>query len=172
MSTSVSILARAAVRVHHERPYDYDEKRGLWLYKQVGDDEVVQNILTNVGRVTIHTYLYGAGIQRATLGTGFNYIALTNNATPPAASDTVLTGEISGNGLSRVVGTITLPTGAGTQTTVDKTFTYTGGPTQGVQKTALFDAAAVGNMTHEIQFTQRNLNTNDTLQITFVITVT
>jgi len=167
------IHAHAICRVRHERAYDYDFKKKAWLYQLVSD-EAVGNILTDAGRVAIHTYLYGTVAQRtaASLGVnGLGYIALTDDATVPAAGDTSLAAELSSDGLSRVAGTVTLPTGAGAITTISNQFTYTGGPPQGVQKTALFDAASGGNMAHEIAFTQRTLATNDTITVSFQITV-
>lgn len=160
-------LPRAKVLIHQERAYDFDEKTGLWVYKPVGEDEVALNLITNAGRVQLHTYGYGT-TSRAN---GFNYIALSNDAAAPAATDTTLASELVGSGLSRVQGVVTLPTGSGNQTTVANTFTYTGGSSQGVQKTALFDASSSGVMNHEIQFTQRTLFTNDTLTMTFTITL-
>lgn len=175
---SPSLKARARVRVHHERAYDYDDAHGLYLYKQVDEDEEVDNLVTDAGRVTLHTFIYGSSAQRsaASLGTGMYWIGLSDDATAPAAGDTALTGELTALGLARAdassVGTITLPTGSGTITTISNQFTFTGA-TQGVQKTALFDAANPGgNMAHEIQFTQRTLFTNDTLTLTFSITLT
>jgi len=165
--------ARAVIR--HERPYDYDEKTGLYL-RRVIDEQEASNIVTNAGRVRIHTYLYGAGGQRTGLGTGLNYIALTNDSAAPDQADTVLAGEITNTpstaGLQRALATVTLPTGTGTQTVLQKIFTYTGVPgPQQVQKTALFDDATVGTMAHEIQFSPRTLFTNDTLTVTFSITL-
>jgi hypothetical protein len=167
------LTARAILKVRHDKALDYDEKRGLWLYEK-GEEEEVGNILTNAGRVALHTFIYGTAAQKASasLGDGLHYIGLSNDATPPAASDTSLAGELSGNGLDRALGVVTLPVGAGVITSIQNTFTYTGGGPQGVQKTALFDAASSGNMAHEILFTQRTLATNDTLTLTMNITLT
>lgn len=160
--------ARAVIR--HERPYKLDEASGLWLTKVI-DEQESWNIVTDAGRRQIHTYAYGAGGQRSGLGGGLNYIALSNDATAPAAGDTTLTAELSTNGLQRQLATVTLPTGSGTQTVLQKIFTYTGVSSQGVQKTALFDLAVSGVMAHEIQFAQRTLFQNDTLTVTFSITL-
>ena len=161
-------LARAKVLVHQERPYDFDEKRGIWLYKKVGDDEEAWNLITNTGRVQLHTQVYGtSGI----LTNGFNWIGLTNDSMTPVATDSALASELTANGLARAQGMVTLPTGSGTSTTIVNTFTYTGS-SQAVQKTALFTVAGppvAGIMNHEIQFTQRTLFTNDTLTLTFTI---
>jgi len=171
--TEIPLRVRAKALIQHRRPYDYDEKRGLWVYRKVDEDEEVYNLVTNAGRVAIHTYIYGTSAQRTAgglSGTGFNYIALSNDASAPAAGDTTLASELSGNGLDRTLGTPTLPTGSGTVTTVENTFTFTG-TSQGVQKTALFDDSSAGKMAHEIQFTQRTLATSDNLTITFSITL-
>jgi len=170
---------RALVKVRHRRAYDYDERRKLHVFRDVdlagvlvkdgrGDEEVeaVWNLLTNTGRVQAHTQCYGT---TSLLTNGFNYIALTNDATSPVASGTALTAEIAANGLTRAQGTVTLATGSGNQTTVDKTFTASG--TQSCQQTALFTASSVGVMNHWASFTQRNLINTDTIQVTFTITL-
>lgn len=167
----LQVQARAVCRIRHDVAYDFDEKRGIWL-RRLESEEEIGNLITNAGRVALHTYIYGTTPQRSLLGTGMNYIALSNNASAPAAGDTALAGELSGNGLTRVQGTVTLPTGSGTITTVANVFTFSGGSPQSVQKTALFDASSGGNMAHEILFTPRTLNTNDTLSCTFSITLT
>jgi hypothetical protein len=132
----------------------------------VPDFEEVMNLVLNAGRVQVHKQAYGTtGLAT----NGFNYIGLSNDAGAPAASDTTLASEIAANGLTRAQGTVTLPTGSGNQTTVDKTFAATGA--QSCQKTALFDASSSGNMNHEASFTQRNLITTDTIQITATITL-
>lgn len=165
-------LPRAKVVVQQHRAYDYDEKTGLYQYQKVDEVEGF-NIVTDAGRVRIHTYIYGSAGQgqRTSLGGGLNYIGLTNNGTAPAAGDTTLASELSGNGLSRAQGSVTLPAGAGTSTTIQNIFTYTGVSSQGVQKTALFDASSSGTMAHEIQFPQRTLFQNDTLTVTYTITL-
>ena len=161
------VLPRARCRIHHERAYDFNEKTGLFVYRNVDDDEEVLNQLTNAGRVCLHTFCYNT----ASRTNGLNYIALSNDNGAPAAGDTALTGELTGNGLSRYQGSVTLPVGAGNQTTISNVFTYLG-VSQGVQKTALFNLAGpppAGIMAHEIAFTQRTLFLNDTLSVSFSI---
>lgn len=166
-------LPRAKVVIQQHRAYDYDEATGLYQYKKVEEDAQAFNIVTDAGRVRIHTYIYGSSAQgqRSALGGGLNYIGLSNDGTAPAAGDTVLTGEISGNGLTRAQATVTLPSGSGTSTTIQNIFTYSGVSSQGVQKTSLFDASTSGSMAHEIQFSQRTLFQNDTLTVTYTITL-
>lgn len=164
-----ALAPRAKVLIHQERRYDFDEKRGIWHYKQVDDDEIAHNLVTNTGRVQLHLQGYGTtGLAT----NGFNYIGLTNDSAVPNASDTSLTSELTTDGLQRVQGSVVLASGMGDQTTVSNTFTFVTGSSQQVQKTALFNAGFPGGiMNHEIQFTQRTLFTLDTLAITFTITL-
>lgn len=171
MLTESPVHVRAKLTVTHRRPVTY---RGVTMWVKVGEDESY-NLVTDAGLVGIHTYIYGTTAQRAAASpvvsnVGLNYIALSNDGTAPAAGDTSLTAELSGNGLSRVQGTVTLPTGNGTITTISHTFTYSGG-SQAVQKTALFDNSSGGRMAHEILFTQKTLTTGDQLTLNFSITL-
>lgn len=169
-----TLRPRARVRIHHEQAYDFDPKSGLFLYRQVDEDTEVDNIVTNAGLVRIHAYIYATAISvptRGSLGGGFNYIGLSNDPAAPLATDTSLPVELAGNGLTRALATVTLPTVPANQTTVVHTFTYTGIPPQGVQKSAAFDANVGGVMAHEVLFAQRTLNTNDTLQVSYTITI-
>lgn len=188
------IRGHARLDLVHRRPYDFDERRGVYVLREVSretveepkrkwtdviseivdgvlmgriSEETAYNILLNVGRVQMHKQVYGlSGLNT----NGFVYIALTNDSAAPAATDTTLASEIATNGLSRAIATtVTLPTGSGNQTVLDKTFTLSG--TQACQKTALFDAASVGNMNHEISFTPRSLASGDTLETTFTNTL-
>lgn len=159
---------KARVRIHHEVAYDRDEKTGLWLTRAVDEDEIVENLLLDAARVQLHAQCYETS---GLLTNGLNYVGLSNDATAPAAGDTTLTGELSGDGLDRAQGTVTPPVGAGNQTQIQEVFTYSGGASQGVQKSALFTAASSGVMGHEVTFTQRTLNTSDTLTITYTITL-
>lgn len=133
---------------------------------EVLDEQEIHNLILNVGRVFVHTQAYAtSGIG----ANGLNYVALTNDATAPAATDTTLLSEITTNGLARVQGTVVLPTGSGNVTTISHTFTASA--SQSAQKGALFSASSGGTMNHEALFTQRNLLTGDTLGVTFTITL-
>lgn len=157
---------RASVRVHHEVAYDRDDKTGLWL-RRAEEDEIVENILLDAGRVRLHAQCYATS---AILINGFNYIGLSSDGTSPDAGDTTLTGELSGDGLTRAQGTVTLATGSGNQTSIAYAFTYVG-VSQVVQKAALFTAASSGVMAHEVLFTPRTLLTGSVLRITYTITL-
>ena len=95
------------------------------------------------------------------------YIALTNTAITPNATDTSLSGEITANGLSRALGTVTHTSNA-TSYTLANTFTATG--TQAAQAAAILNASSSGTMCFENTFTQASLVADDTLTVTWTIT--
>lgn len=80
------------------------------------------------------------------------WVALTANATAPAAADTTLTGEITtaGGGLIRKAGTYAHTTGAANYT-ITTVFTANGSDALPVTiaKRGIFDAASAGNMVFE-----------------------
>ena len=80
------------------------------------------------------------------------WVAITANATAPAATDTTLTGEITtaGGGLLRKVGTFAHTTGAASYT-ITTTFTANGSDSLPVTiaKRGHFDAASAGNLVFE-----------------------
>lgn len=168
-------VKRASLLTSHKRPSNWlrNPVSGLYnipdpdSYRLVDDDELVWNQKTNVGIVQLHLQGYGT-TGLATVGNRF--IALTNTAVTPAAGDTTLSGEIVTNGLARASATVTLPTGSGTQTTIDNTFTCATAP-QAAQAAATFNASSSGVMNHELTFTQRSLQIGDTLETTYTITL-
>ena len=150
-------LPRARGVVQHFRP---NAEGGMDLL----NEEVVYNVITTAGRDFIHTQSYGT----SPAANGLNYIALSNDALTETSASTTLSTEIAANGLTRAQGTVTHNAGTNT-TTIAKTFTATGA--QSAQKAALFTASSAGTMNHALAFTQRSLQTSDTLAITFTITI-
>lgn len=153
----------AKLKVTHKRPVKQDPVTGLWVYETVSEEEKT-NLITNTGRVQLHTQCYSA-----TPGNAFRFIGLTNDATAPAATDSTLTGEITTAGLGRAAGTVTLASGSGTTTTIERVFTATGAIS--AQKAALFNAASGGVMNHVVAFTPKTLANGETLTITYTITL-
>lgn len=84
------------------------------------------------------------------------WMAVTANATAPAAGDTTLTGEITtgGGGLVRAAGTYA-HTGGAASYTISNTFTANGSDSLPVTlaKFGIFDAASAGNMVFETLLT-------------------
>ncbi len=97
------------------------------------------------------------------------YIALSNDGTAITLDDTTIASEIVANGLSRAIGTYQNHAAGGRTYEITKTFTATGA--QSCQKSGLFDASSSGSLLAALLFTQVNLNTNDTLAITWQIDV-
>jgi len=132
---------------------------------EVVSRETIWNVKTTVGIdfTFAQTYSTSPGAN------GLNYVALSNDSLTETSGSTTLSNEITTNGLARAQGTYAHTTAASTAT-IAKTFTATGA--QSAQKAALFSASSSGTMHHALSFTQRSLQTNDTLSITFTITLT
>ena len=100
------------------------------------------------------------------------WLAVTANATAPAASDTTLTAELTGSGFTRAVGSYS-HTAAATTFALAYTFTATG--TQTINKEAVFGAANTtggGVMPYEsAEPSPPTLVSGDTLAQTVTITV-
>lgn len=164
-------IERASAHVVHRRARKLVKSRSGLLVPDPAlgldtlHEETVYNVITTVGRDFIHTQSYGT----SPAGNGLNYIALSNDTLTETSASTVLSNEITTNGLGRAQGTVAHTTAA-TTTTVDHTFTATGA--QSCQKAALFTAASVGIMNHALGFTQRALAASgDTVQLTFTLTI-
>lgn len=123
------------------------------------------NVKTNAGIDFLHHQGYGS----SALGTnGLNWIALSDDALTENAASTTLSTEIVANGLARAQGVVA-HTGGTTTTTIAHTFTATGA--QACKKAALFTLVSAGTMNHALAFTERTLQLNDTILITFTITL-
>jgi hypothetical protein len=103
---------------------------------------------TNAGNDFVAKQLAGAASATAVA----KWVALTANATAPAAGDTTLTGEIAtaGGGLVRQAGTYAHTTGAASYT-ITATFTANGTDALPVTiaKRGIFDAASGGALVFE-----------------------
>lgn len=102
-------------------------------------------MITNAGKDFQAKQMAGAASATAVA----KWVALTANATAPAAGDTTLTGEIvtGGGGLIRAVGVYAHTVGTSNYT-LTTTFTANGSDTLPVTiaKRGVFDAAAAGNL--------------------------
>ena len=123
------------------------------------------NLITDAGKDFISAQIGSASAS----ANGANYIALSSDSTAPAASDTSLAGEISGNGLDRSQGTYSHTAGTNTFT-VTEVFSATGA-VNNIQKAGLFTAASSGTMLAENTFSSVNLISGDQLTITWTITI-
>ena len=126
------------------------------------------NLLTNGGRDYAIAQFY---TNTSAGGVGMNFIALTDDDSAASASKTLLTDEITTNGLERALATtITHSTGTNS-TTLAKTFTASGTHTA-VQMSGTFNQLAVGGtIAHEAVFTSVTLASSDTLAVTWTLTL-
>ena len=134
-------------------------------------DESIHNLRTTGGADWQAAAMAATSAQPA----ASNYIALTNDATTPAAGDCpagsstcTLTNEIVTNGLSRAQGTYAHSSGTSSYT-LTHTFTATG--TQSAQKAGIFNAASSGTMVFEASFTQVSLGSTDTVTVTWTVSI-
>lgn len=100
-----------------------------------------------------------------------SYIAVTENATAPSASDTTLTAELTADGFARALGTYS-HTAAATTYSLQNVFNATG--TRTINKTALFGSAVVaqGVMPFESAMpSPPTLVSGDQLTETYTITI-
>jgi len=126
------------------------------------------NLLTDTGRDYAIAQFY---TNTSAGGVGCNFIALTVNTAAASASSTTLTGEITTNGLERLLATTITHVSGTNSTTLNKIFTASGTHTA-VQKSATFNQLAVGGqMAHEAIFTPVTLASSDTLSVTWTLTL-
>ena len=131
--------------------------------------EDIKNLLTNTGIDFFHEQDY----TNTSAGTkGGNAIAVSANATNPAAGDTTLVGEITSGGLTRAQATQITHADGTNLTTLEKTFTATD-PFTDLHKSALFNQNTIGGrITHSRAFTSDvTLAIGDTITITWSLTL-
>lgn len=93
-------------------------------------------------------FFAGRAEANTALFSGTLYLAVSTDATAPNAADTVISGEQTANGLARKAVAVTHTNGTKVWIFA-AAFTYTGSATVNIQKIALFDAAAGGNLLTE-----------------------
>lgn len=140
-------------------------ERGYYTYETIIKDK--HNLLTNGGRDFIHNQAY-TNTAAGTRGSGF--VAVSADVGAPSAADTTLAGEIATGGFARADADTKSHTNGTNVTTIQHTYTASAVQTA-VVKSALFNAASVGTMTHENTFTSVTCQINDTLQVTWTLTL-
>jgi len=102
---------------------------------------------------------------------GINFIALSESTLTPAVGDTTLGGEITTNGLQRVIASTRSHTSGTNTTTLSQTFTAAGSFTD-VKASALFNASSSGTMGHIANFTvgSGTLSSGDQVAVSWAMT--
>jgi hypothetical protein len=98
------------------------------------------------------------------------YMALSESATAPAATDTSVAGEITTAGLARTTASYAHTTAA-TSYTLSKTFTATDPGFSAVQKEGILNAGSGGTLFVENTFTPTALVSGDQLTVTHTINI-
>lgn len=125
------------------------------------------NLMTAAGAAWWENQLFGTPV------TPTPYIGITTDTASPFASDTTLSGELTGSGLARAAASIVYP-GGGTETDTVQltiTYTYTGSTSLSIAKAGLFTASSAGTMIRETKLNQLATVTTsgDTLSLTWDI---
>lgn len=126
------------------------------------------NLLTNAGIAYFHDQCY---TNNSAGGVGCRFIALSQDGTDPVVTDTDLSagsGEITTGGLNRQISDSANTSGS--VTTLVKTYTATA-TFATVQKSGLFNASSSGTMAHAAEFTSVALVADDTLEVTWTLTL-
>lgn len=139
--------------------------RGYYTYEEIVVDK--ENLLTNAGRDFLHLQGY-TNTSAGTRGAGF--MAVSENASGADASHTTVAGEIVTDGLSRADADTKSHSNGTNVSTIEHTYTASGVFTA-VQLAGLLNAASVGTLANENTFTTVALQINDTLKVTWTITM-
>lgn len=140
-------------------------ERGYYTYEYLCRDK--DNLLTFPGRDWFHTQLY-TNTSAGTRGTGF--VAVSADSGSAGTGDTTLPGEITTGGLARADADTKQHVNGTNLTTIEHTFTASAIHT-GVRRVMLFNAASGGTGSHSNEFTAANLEINDTLKVTGLLTL-
>lgn len=140
-------------------------RKGYYTYEII--EKSKKNLLTDAGRDFIHNQAY-TNTSAGTRGSGF--VAVTTDAGAPDAGDTTLASEITTGGLGRADADTKTHTTGTNVTTIEHTYTASATHTA-VVKSGLFNAASSGTLTHENTFTTVTLQSNDTLRVTWTLTL-
>lgn len=128
------------------------------------EEQVVKNLVTTNGIDFLHAQMYSI----APAANGANYIGVSQDTVAPSAADTTLTGEITTGGLDRQQAGVSHNT-ASSISIIQKTFASTS-QFLAVQKIGLFSAVSGGTLVREITITPVDVNLNDLLNVTWIIT--
>ncbi len=154
--------------IWHDDPLgelEVNGRKGYYTYEILAKDK--ENLLTNGGRDFFHNQVY----TNTSAGTrGGNFIAVSSNTGGASASHTAVAGEITTGGLARADADTKSHTNGTNVSTVEHTYTATAVHTD-VQLSGLFNASSVGTLTHENTFTAVTLQINDTLKVTWTLTL-
>lgn len=124
---------------------------------------VTENLITDAGIDAVATAHQGTAFRA-------DWMAVSNNASAPSASDTTLTGELSSSGFDRDNSTYAHTPGASTLT-LTSSWTATG-TVANIHKMGLFTASTSGTLVYTTAFSvDASVTADDTLEVTDTVTL-
>lgn len=129
----------------------------------IGWESLTENLITDAGVDALFEAHNNVAFRA-------DYMAVSNNATAPATTDTTLAGELSTNGFDRTEATYAHSAGTSTGTMV-ASWTATG-TVADIHKMGLFTAVSSGTLVYTTAFsTDASVTADDTLEVTDTITI-
>jgi hypothetical protein len=127
----------------------------------------IHNTATTVGKASV------AGLINGQVTDAFKWIALDNSSTTAGVGDTALASEITDSGLTRAEATCSQTTTTGTNDTARLVNTWTASGTKSVRGCGIFDTstASAGTLGARTTFAAKNMEANDTLNVTYDVKV-
>ena len=125
---------------------------------EVIDHRVLPNLITNAGKAQV------AGLINGVVTDYFDYIAIGTGTTAPSASDTALEGEVARGSADRSRVTTSV-----TNDTAQFVYTFTFDSSYAITESGVFDADSGGNMLCRQTFSEINVASGDSLQITWKV---
>jgi hypothetical protein len=132
------------------------------IYDEFGnlkDREVTHNLVVTAGKQHIADQLSSSPGQSA-----MSHMAIGTGTTDPAAGDTALQTEIDRNAL-------TSRTDSGAVVTYVGTWAAGDGTNSAITEAGIFNASSSGTMLARTEFTAKDKGANDTLTITWTVTI-
>lgn len=131
------------------------------------DEEEVTNTVTNAGKAGVAQLMNGVGSDQG------KWLAVGSSSTAIAAADTTLNSEHTAGGLGRASATCTTVTTDVSGDTAQLVHTWTATATKTVRSAGIFDTstANTANLWAGQTFSAKNMETDDTLEITYKVDI-
>ena len=147
--------------------------KGKYILEHIRDGKVidkreVDNLITSAGMAEVAGLI---GTDTTSGVTAFDYIAIGTGTTSATVSDTALESEITTGGGSRAAGTGTRVTTTYTNDTFQLVLTYNFTSPFAVTESGVLNASSGGTLLSRTTFSAINVANNDSLQVTWKITV-
>lgn len=129
---------------------------------EVIDSREIKNLIVTAGKAGMASRLNGSGGEAA-----FTYLAVGIGTGAAAAGDTTLGSEITDSGLARAAATVSRVTTTVTNDTARLVYSWTVSGTKAVTEAGAFNASSAGTLLGRQVFSAINVESGDTLQLTY-----